>query len=92
MLIAHISDFHVFADAPETSLVRADVADCTRKVVADIASFKPGIDAVMFTGDLTDGGSADDYALLQGHPVADQGAGFRGARQPRRTRRPARRL
>lgn len=64
MLIAHVSDFHIFADAPETSLVRADVADAARKVVADIAAFNPGIDAVMFTGDLTDGGSADDYALL----------------------------
>jgi 3',5'-cyclic AMP phosphodiesterase CpdA len=64
MLIAHISDFHVFADAPETSLVRADIVDAARKVVADIAGLKPGIDAVMFTGDLTDGGSADDYALL----------------------------
>jgi 3',5'-cyclic AMP phosphodiesterase CpdA len=45
-------------------LVRADAADAARKVVADIAAHAPGIDAVMFTGDLTDGGSADDYALL----------------------------
>lgn len=65
MLIAHISDFHVFAHAPETSLVRADAADAARKVVADLAGFSPRIDAVMFTGDLTDGGSADDYALLR---------------------------
>lgn len=65
MLIAHISDFHVFADKPETSLVRLDAADVARKVVADLAAFTPAIDAVMFTGDLTDGGSADDYALLR---------------------------
>lgn len=65
MLIAHISDFHVFAHAPETSLVRADAADAARKVVADLAAFSPRIDAVMFTGDLTDGGSAEDYALLR---------------------------
>ncbi|AEI94598.1 metallophosphoesterase [Roseobacter litoralis] len=65
MLIAHISDFHVFAKAPETSVVRADAADAARKVVADVAGFAPRIDAVMFTGDLTDGGSAEDYALLQ---------------------------
>ena len=64
MLIAHVSDFHVFAHAPETSLVRADAAAAARKVVSDIATFSPGIDAVMLTGDLTDGGSADDYALL----------------------------
>lgn len=64
MLIAHISDFHVFAHAPETSLVRPDAADAARRVVADIAAFSPGVDAVMFTGDLTDGGSAQDYDLL----------------------------
>lgn len=64
MLIAHISDFHVFAKAPETSVVRADAVVAARKVIADIAGFSPKIDAVMFTGDLTDGGSADDYALL----------------------------
>lgn len=64
MLIAHISDFHVFAKAPETSVVRPDAADAARKVVADLAGFTPGIDAVMLTGDLTDGGSVDDYALL----------------------------
>lgn len=64
MLIAHISDFHVFAKAPETSAVRADAAQAARKVVADIAGFAPRIDTVMFTGDLTDGGSAEDYALL----------------------------
>lgn len=64
MLIAHISDFHIFAKAPETSIVRADAADAARKVVADIVAFTPKIEAIMFTGDLTDGGSADDYALL----------------------------
>jgi 3',5'-cyclic AMP phosphodiesterase CpdA len=64
MPIAHISDFHVFARAPETSLVRADAADAARKVAEDIATHAPGVDAVMFTGALTDGGSAEDYALL----------------------------
>lgn len=65
MLIAHISDFHVFARAAETTLVRQDAAEAARKVVADIAGFAPQIDGVMFTGDLTDGGSTDDYALLR---------------------------
>jgi 3',5'-cyclic-AMP phosphodiesterase len=64
MLIAHISDFHVFAEKPETPLVRPDAAAVARKVVDDIAAFSPAIDAVMFTGDLTDGGSRDDYDLL----------------------------
>ncbi|WP_300034381.1 phosphodiesterase [uncultured Roseobacter sp.] len=65
MLIAHISDFHVFADAPETSLVRLDAADAARKVIGDIASHQPKFDAVIFTGDLADGGSAADYALIK---------------------------
>jgi len=65
MLIAHISDFHVFSDNPETSLVRADAAHAASKVIADIAAHRPVFDAVIFTGDLTDGGSAKDYALLK---------------------------
>lgn len=64
MLFAHISDFHVFARAPETSLVRPDAEAAARKVVADIAGLRPGVDAVLFTGDLTDGGSPEDYVLL----------------------------
>jgi 3',5'-cyclic AMP phosphodiesterase CpdA len=64
MLIAHISDFHVFADRPETKMVRLDAEAAARKVVDDIARFQPALDAVMFTGDLVDGGSDRDYALL----------------------------
>jgi Icc protein len=65
MLIAHISDFHVFADAPETSLVRPDAEAAARKVVADIVGHVPAIEAVCLTGDLVDGGSEEDYALLK---------------------------
>lgn len=64
MLIAHISDFHVFAKAPETTIVRADAESAARKVIADIAAFTPKIEAIMFTGDLADGGSTEDYQLL----------------------------
>lgn len=64
MLIAHISDFHIFAQAPETNLVRLDAAECARKVVADIIAFSPRIEAVMLTGDVADGGTDEDYALL----------------------------
>lgn len=65
MFIAHISDFHVFADAPETSLVRPDAEAAARKVVADIVTANPPFDAVCLTGDLVDGGSEADYALLK---------------------------
>lgn len=65
MLIAHLSDFHVFSGKAETSLVRPDAADAARKVVAAVAAHQPAFDAVMLTGDLTDGGSREDYALLK---------------------------
>ena len=65
MLVAHTSDFHVFSGKPETSLVRLDAAEAARKVINDIANFAPRIDAVMITGDLADGGSAQDYALVK---------------------------
>ena len=65
MLLAHISDLHVFANRKETPLVRDDAAAVARRVVADAASLDPPLDAVVLTGDLTDGGSVDDYRLLQ---------------------------
>lgn len=65
MIIAHISDFHVFADKPETALVRLDAAEAARAVIADICAFVPKIEAIMFTGDLADGGSAADYELIK---------------------------
>ena len=69
MLIAHISDFHIFAKAPETLIVRCDATGAARKVIADIAAFTPKISAIMFTGDLTDGGATEDYALLADIPL-----------------------
>jgi 3',5'-cyclic-AMP phosphodiesterase len=65
VLIAHISDFHVFSDKPETPLVRLDAERRARRVVADLAAFAPTLDAIALTGDLTDGGSPEDYALLK---------------------------
>jgi Icc protein len=65
LLIAHISDFHVFSDKPETALVRRDAERVARAVVEDLAAFRPALDAIAFTGDLTDGGSPRDYALLK---------------------------
>lgn len=65
MLIAHISDFHVFSDQPETPLVRRDAERVARAVVQDLAAFRPDLDAIAFTGDLTDGGSPRDYELLR---------------------------
>ncbi len=65
MLIAHISDLHVFADNKETSLVRDDAERTARAVIADIAALPARIDGVVISGDLADGGSERDYALLR---------------------------
>ena len=65
MLIAHLSDFHLFTKTPETSLVRPDIIDVVRRIIADVSAFRPAIDAIMLTGDLADGGTDEDYALLK---------------------------
>lgn len=65
MLLAHLSDFHIFSNAPETSLVRGDIVEACRRIVADIAGLTPAVDIVLLTGDLADGGSSADYALLK---------------------------
>ena len=62
MLIAQISDTHILpkeSDQPAASLR----ADCLRRAVADINGQKP--DAIIFTGDTTQHGSPEEYALLR---------------------------
>ncbi len=65
MLVAHLSDFHVFTETSETSLVRPDIVEVVGRIVADVAAFRPAIDAVVLTGDLADGGTAADYAEVR---------------------------
>lgn len=65
MLIAHLSDLHLFADRPETAHTPPDIADRVRRMVADINRLAPRPDAVLISGDITDGGSARDYALAR---------------------------
>lgn len=64
MLIAHISDLHVFADHPESSLVRKDATEVAKLIINDISEHSPKIDAVMLTGDVADGGSLADYQAI----------------------------
>ena len=62
MLIAQISDTHILSqesDQPAASLR----ADCLRRCVTDINEQRP--DAVVFTGDTTQHGSPEEYALLR---------------------------
>ena len=65
MLIGHLSDIHLFARKPDSTLIRPDIAEALRRIVADIAAFVPAIDIVVLTGDLTDCGAREDYALLR---------------------------
>jgi Icc protein len=62
LLIAQISDTHILpkeSDQPAASLR----ADCLQRCVADINQQRP--DAVIFTGDTTQHGSPEEYALLR---------------------------
>ncbi|GGL49955.1 metallophosphoesterase [Wenxinia marina] len=65
MLIAHLSDLHLSAGPPETAPVRPDVAWIVPLVVADILSLPRLPDVVVVTGDVADGGSDADYALVR---------------------------
>ena len=62
MLIAQISDTHILAPASEKPVAELR-AGCLRRAVADINEQKP--DAVIFTGDTTQHGSPEEYALLR---------------------------
>jgi len=62
MLIAQISDTHILAhgsDHPAADLR----ADCLRRCIVDINKQQP--DAVVFTGDTTQHGQPEEYALLR---------------------------
>ncbi|MCP1314550.1 metallophosphoesterase [Halomonas sp. 707D7] len=64
MLIAHLSDFHLFTERAETGEGRADIARVLEAVVADILALDPRPDAVVISGDLADGGTPQDYQAL----------------------------
>ncbi|RGP36424.1 metallophosphoesterase [Pseudotabrizicola alkalilacus] len=65
MLIAHLSDLHISAGPPETAPVRRDAPDMARLIVADLLALPQRPDAVLITGDVADGGSEADYALVR---------------------------
>ncbi|TPW28807.1 serine/threonine protein phosphatase [Martelella alba] len=65
MLIAHISDLHISATYDPNGLVRPDAVERARRLVADLAAFRPKIDLVVLTGDNSNDGLAADYDLLK---------------------------
>jgi len=64
MLIAQLTDLHI---KPPGKLAygRVDTAALLRAAVADLVAQRPAADVVLLTGDLTDGGRPDEYALLR---------------------------
>jgi Icc protein len=66
MIIAQLTDTHIFADAPDAKERAADL----ERTIADINSLDPAADVVIHTGDICHGGRPEDYAraaaLLRG--------------------------
>lgn len=63
-LLAQVSDLHVRARG-ELSYRVVDTSAMLRACVEHLAKLKPQPDAVVITGDLTDGGLPDEYAELR---------------------------
>jgi 3',5'-cyclic AMP phosphodiesterase CpdA len=63
-LLAQVSDLHVKARGGLSYKV-VDTARLLRACVEDISKLDPSPDAVVFTGDLTDGGLPEEYAELR---------------------------
>ncbi|WP_447554211.1 metallophosphoesterase [Vreelandella sp. EE22] len=64
MLIAHLSDFHLFTQRSETGEARGDILQILDVLVADILALNPPPDIVVISGDLADGGTQEDYRVL----------------------------
>ena len=64
MLLAHISDLHLILKPEPETPIRADIIATIKKLVADIMDFSPRIDVVVLSGDLTNNGTSEEYALL----------------------------
>ncbi len=65
MLIAHLSYLHISAGPPETAAVRRDAPQMAELLVADLCRLPQRPDAVVISGDIADGGSPADYALVR---------------------------
>ncbi len=63
MLMAQISDLHIKAERRK-AYGRVDTATMLEACVAQLNAHTPVLDAVLATGDLTDHGTAGDFALL----------------------------
>jgi len=64
MIIAQITDMHVgkTLEGPEGPL---DTFACLERAIDHLNAIEPGLDAVLVTGDLTNGAEPSDYARLK---------------------------
>jgi Icc protein len=78
MLVAQITDTHVLAEGKlfhsprgaiptdaEPGWSHIDTAGCLRRAIAELNALTPRPDVIVVTGDLTDHGSAEEYANLR---------------------------
>lgn len=64
MIIAQLTDTHLKASG-RLAYQKVDTAGCLRRSVQAINGFLPKVDAVFFTGDLTDKGDPAEYEALR---------------------------
>ena len=65
LLIAQITDLHIDDRSPRVNPLKGDTRERLSRVVAYLNAFEPRPDLVLTTGDLTDFGTAAEYAALR---------------------------
>ena len=65
MLIAHLSDLHLYTERSETGQSRSDIRYVVERIVNDLLSLQPQPDLVVISGDLADGGTEEDYQVIR---------------------------
>lgn len=65
MILAHISDLHVAAAQPARALRRSDTNARVRALIRHLAGYRTKIDLVLISGDLTEAGTVEDFAILR---------------------------
>ena len=64
MIVAQLTDSHLKADN-RLAYQRVDTAAFLARAIARINAFTPAVDAVIFSGDLTDTGGTDEFAAIR---------------------------
>ncbi|MBZ5486983.1 metallophosphoesterase [Halomonas aquamarina] len=65
MLIAHLSDLHLYTQRSETGQAPRDICLVVERIARDLLSLAPRPDLVVISGDLADGGTEEDYRQIR---------------------------